>query len=43
MNPHRFNTPEWRAYEQGRADTNDKWRAAIVGKLPATEQKDRAA
>lgn len=41
-NPHRFNSALWRAYEQGKADTNDKWRAAVAGKLPAEKREARA-
>lgn len=41
-NPYPFNSESWRIWQQGADATNDKWRRALAGKLPA-ERKDKAA
>lgn len=40
-NPYRTGTHEHRIWQQGADATNDKWRQAIVGKLPATKVRRR--
>lgn len=37
-NPYEAGSPLWVAYQQGADAQDEKWRLALVGKLPAREQ-----
>lgn len=39
-NPYRFGSIPWRIWNEGADATNQKWRLAMIGKLPQTEARD---